>query len=250
MSFRRHGVRPRRGQLAPTLLPTPLPIAERLQALAWSPGTRPRARPNALGWQREDDWPWAARRLCSELKIGWRGRAPSHVVNEVLGDFGSFPDRRLWLAETIYHERTEMGVEVADRVLALWRSLDLDPPRAVTLLAASVASRMGPTDAAKALAQGRKVEADWQPWLAWAVADGQPAVAAEALDQLFFLLRNPADRVRIDAALVAARLVAASKDSAREEYVESLIEALKDRFFQQNPHLRRELKRLGLTTGR
>jgi hypothetical protein len=233
----------------PHLLPTPLPIVERLQKLAWSQGRTPGERPDALGWGREDDWPWAARRLCTGLSIGWWAKAPPPVVGEVLDDFTQHPARRVWIAEAIYQERAELSPERVGRVLETWRAAEGGPPQALAILAGAVAARLDEPEVPRALNQARASAPTWQPWLLSAIAGGQRTATAGALAALTMLLSDPSDRVRLDSAVAAARLVAAD-EALRREHAGALKEIFKDRFFKQNPHFQRELTRLGLDKGR
>jgi hypothetical protein len=229
----------------PHLLPTPLPIVERLQKLAWSQGRTLGERPDALGWGREDDWPWAARRLCTGLSIGWWAKAPPSVVGEVLDDFTQHPARRVWIAEAIYRERTGLGSERLDQVLAAWRATEGDPPQALAILAAAVAPLLVDDEVPRALEQAHASIPTWQPWLLAALAGGQKAALPGGVAMLMDLLGHSEDRVRLDSAVTVARLVAGD-EGLRKAHLGALREVFKDRFFKQNSHFQRELTRLGL----
>ena len=217
---------------------------------------------NALGWEaRHVAPPLVARWVLSHHRISWLAKASPEVQKECLELFQQQPQRHDWLALAVFSEGQELALEARDWVADAWRSVleatqgSLGHRGELALMAIGVLDRLSGEESEQVSGLVRSSAPDWrhrdfEALVEAAEKHGLAAPWRAAMDGLLEMCADEAvdtdDRLR--AALLAMRRASSSSRPERAEYLQRLASLGAQAPFNQNVALRRELRRLGLSS--
>jgi len=258
-----HYEQPRERQL----LPTPLPIVHALQRLAdrdvdAAEEDADRARlagRKALGWPKDYSVivAVAARRLMTELRIGWLGHVAKKAQLDSITRFLADPRQHTWFAFAVHREGQHLVEEARHCAAAAFRELattDRIEPHVLGTFAAGILGELTESEVKSVLDIAARSEPPWGPFVLDAVAGATNPVQTNALWTLAIerLVRWMEDagadeKTRLNSALFAMRRVSASKAPNRDAWLLRLAASSGDRPFSTHTGLQTELRRLGLS---
>lgn len=240
----------------------PVPIIDRLVEIADGEvgGADRDDAPDGLGWlaqTRHADPALAARRLCTDLDVGWLGRVDPSAVRDTLGRLEANPTRFAWVAEALFKQRQSISEAITAHGAQVWRTLteqeDISHQTRV-LLAVGVLGALEPDEQLIVVKEASTAEADWRPWLLGAVAEHSEheIVRATALDLLLVTMADVTLEAgaRLNAALVALRRISALEGKARTPWQERFMQRVNAPPHRGHVGLARELIRLGWKAAR
>jgi hypothetical protein len=262
------------------LLPTPLPLVQALRRVASrvlkederqaeALLQRVQARSSAgvvaeneLGWTAHHVAPpLVARWLMTHHRISWLSQAPPEVLRECLGLFEEDPVRYEWVAFAIYTEGEQLDVGVRAEVPFVWERVvratrgSLGSKGALALMAVGVLDRLVGEGERRVASLAQEAEPVWRHRALEALAEaaekhGRSESWRAALDGLLEMCTDELLDVqeRLRAALLAMRRASVSSRPERGEYLQRLATIGSRTPFSQNVALRRELRRLGLSS--
>ncbi|KYF79632.1 hypothetical protein BE20_44410 [Sorangium cellulosum] len=249
-----------------TLLPTPVPLVHALQQIARRP-IRPAeedadaaliAGHNALGWPEDYSIapPLAARRLMTDLRIGWLAQIGEAAQSESIERFAKDPVRHGWLAFAVHREGQHLGPGARTLAIDVFRALS-SACRAEAYVLGTFGTGLleglseSETDVIVSLAMN--AEPLWRPFVIDALAGAaerieRGATWARAIEHLLALMEDGLldEKVRLNAALFALRRASASKIAGRDALLARIAAVATAPPFNDHLGLRREIRRLGL----
>jgi hypothetical protein len=217
---------------------------------------------NALGWTAHHVAPpLVARWLMTHHRIAWLGQAPSETQRECLSLFEEDPDRHEWVAFAIYAEGEQLEPGLRLEVPSIWNRVvratggRVGSKGALALMAMGVVDRLSGDEEARVAELLREAEPSWRHRGFEALAEaaekhGRSTSWRAALDGLLAMCADESLDVqeRQRAALLALRRASATSRPERTEYLQRLASLASRAPFNQNVALRRELRRLGLSS--
>ncbi|WP_437780662.1 hypothetical protein [Sorangium sp. So ce1097] len=251
-----------------TLLPTPVPLIHALQRIA-SRAVRAAeeeadaalaAGHNALGWPEEYAIapPLAARRLMTDLRIGWVAQVGEAAQRESIERFARDPIRHGWLAFALHREGQHLGPGARALAIDVFHALSrANQAEAHVLGTFGTGLLEGLSDTETDLLLGLAVSAEplWRPFVIDALAGAAERIDRDvtwtrAIEHLLALMEdsNLDSKVRLNAALFALRRASASRLSGRDALLARIAAAAAGPPFSEHLGLRREIRRLGLPT--
>lgn len=257
------------------LLPTPIPIVHALQSIA-----KRRARAaeedadaalaagrNALGWPIDYSIspPLAARKLMTNLKIGWIGKIGEDEQRgeeaqiDAIDRFARDPEHNQWLAFALLREGQRLGTSARTRAVTVFKCFlhdnDALPPHILGTFGAGLLDGLDDDGAHSILALASVADALWRPFVADAVAGAaerlkRAGLWEEALEQLLALMADETlkEKPRLNATLFALQRASGSKLPGRNAFLGRVAALAANLPFSSHLGLRRELRRLGLST--
>ncbi len=258
-----HYEQPRERQL----LPTPLPLVHTLQRLAdrdvhagEEDADRARlAGRNALGWPKDYSIiiAVAARRLMTELRIGWLGHVGKDAQIDSITRFRDDPRQHTWVAFAVHREGQHLVEEARKHAAGVFRELitiDRAEPHVLGTFAAGILGELTESEVTSVLDIAARSEPPWGPFVVDAVAGATNPVQTNVLWTLAIerLVRWMEDvgadeKTRLNSALFAMRRVSASKAPNRDAWLQRFAASSGDRPFSTHTGLQTELRRLGLS---
>lgn len=258
-----------------TLLPTPVPLVEALQAIAGRPVREAEieadealaAGRNALGWPEGYSLaaPLAARRLMTELRIGWIAKVSESAQRDAIERFAADPRGNAWLAFALNREGQHLAPEARARAAEVFRALakgmlasdaraeDQVEAHVIGTFGAGLLEALTDDDMPQILATAARSDSVWRPFVLDALAGAaerieRGPVFQRALDALLALMEDRAldEKARLNAALFAMRRASASKLPGRDALLGRIAAAAVAPPFTDHLGLRREIRRLGL----
>ena len=260
------------------LLPTPLPLVQALRRVAsrrLNDGERQaevllqrfharsdREVENALGWMAHHVAPpLVARWLMTHHRIAWLGQAPYETQRECLSLFEEDPVRHEWVAFAVYSEGEQLDAGLRREVPYIWKRVvqatggRVGSKGALALMAVGGLEWFSGEEAQRVAALVREATPDWRHRAFEALAEAaekhnRSVSWRAALDGLLEMCADESLDVqeRQRAALLALRRASATSRPERTEYLQRLAALASRAPFQQNVALRRELRRLGLSS--
>jgi hypothetical protein len=231
---------------------------------------------NALGWQAPHiSPPLLARRLMTELRIGWLQYMPNEVMQECLDLFEQQPLRHPWVAFALYTEGARLPQPVRERAAGAWREVlkrmqpkepehrDLFFNAGPTHMAAGVLDQLTEAEVLQAVQLAQAALPEWRHRALEGLAEAAEKLKRDeawhrAVDGLMDmlgqerLLEDPKrnDEERMKAALLALRRISARPltHPDRPVYLQRLAAVASRPPFNQNYNLRLELRRLGVSS--
>lgn len=257
-----HYQQPREKQL----LPTPLPLVHALQRLADRPvrdaevaAEQARlAGRNALGWP--DGYPLmiavAARRLMSELRIGWLGAVGKDAQIDTLQRFLSDPEGFRWMVFALQREGKHLKPEAKTFAVQIFHDLagsDRAKPHLLGTFAAGILGELSDDEISLVLDIADRSEPPWGPFVLDAVAGALDPVKkndlwTRAIEKLIHCLEDAegSDKFRLNAALFAMRNISASTAPNRTVLHQRVATSAGLAPFSTHAGLQAEFRRLGL----
>jgi hypothetical protein len=216
---------------------------------------------NALEWTAHHVAPpLVARWLMTHHRIAWLGQASSEVQRECLGLFEEDPIRHEWVAFAVYSEGEQLDPELRREVPSLWNRVvratggRVGSKGALALMAVGVLERFSDEET-RVAELVREAEPIWRHRGFEALAEAAEKLGRStpwrlALDGLLAMCEDESLNVqeRQRAALLALRRVSATTRFERTEYLQHMASLASRAPFSQNVALRRELRRLGLSS--
>jgi hypothetical protein len=257
-----------------TLLPTPEPLVHWLHWLAARPVRSAEEDADAALTDGRNALAWparfsispslAARQLMTDLRIAWIAQAKVDAQSgfdpqrDAIERFARDPARHAWCAFAIEREGQHLRSEVRARAVEVFEALGSDAhvrPHVVATLGAGLLEALTDEQAARILVFADRAEPRWRAHLADAAVGAaeradRDAVWAHAIEHLIALMQDTAlpEKVRLDAALFAMRRASASKLPARDPSLQKIATLAAAPPFTDHLGLRREIRRLGLST--
>lgn len=258
-----HYQQPREHQL----LPTPMPLVHALQRLADRPvrdaevaADKARlAGRNALGWPKDYPLmlPVTARRLMSELRIGWLGAIGIDAQIDTIERFRTEPQRYKWMAFALQREGKHLVAEARSRAAEVFRELasnDRVEPHVFGTFAAGILGELSDEEVATVLDIAQRSEPRWGPFVVDVVADAlnpnqKNQLWTLAIERLIMWMEDSSldEKMRLNAALFAMRRVSASTALNRTQLHQRLAASAVGPPFSTHVGLQAELRRLGLS---
>jgi len=270
-----------RRQAGAYLKPTPVPVVDRLVALASrtldpaeeaaethlhtsDPATE---ATDGLGWGHRSLHvapPLVARWLLSYLGVAWLHRAGEDAQRETLLRLGERPEAHEWATRAFHEEGPGLPPEVRAMGAATWRSLaDAQTLRNrwLAMLAGGLLGDRGLDEAECLRAVGQAAapdpdlgqdETDWRPFVLGSLAQraeaaGMTRAWAEAVDRLLDLMEHTAEtETCLNSALWALRRLARAGGPEALVRRTRFAELAADPPFSDHLGLRREMRRLRL----
>ncbi len=246
--------------------PTPVPLVLALQRIA-SRLVRPSetavqavldAGHNALGWCAAYSImaPVAARRLLTELRIGWLAHVPEAAQREAIEHFGAEPRHHDWLSVAIHREGQHLKPTALSVAVDVYRSL-LGTTRAEVHVLATfgtgVLAGFSEDELSGIVDVASNSEVAWRPFVVDALAEGAERLKngslwARAIDRLLEWMDDVTcdDKTRLNSALFAMRRVSASRIRNRDVLLRRIIARSDEQPFSTHADLQSELRRLRL----
>ncbi|HYO52422.1 hypothetical protein [Archangium sp.] len=217
---------------------------------------------NALGWEaRHVAPPLVARWVLSHHRISWLAKVSPEVQRECLEMFRQQPHRHDWLALAVFSEGQELAPEARARVAEAWRSVfqatqgRLGQRGELALMAIGVLDQLSGEESERVPGLVRSAAPDWrhrefEALVEAAEKHGLAAPWRAAMDGLLEMCADESvdTESRLRAALLAMRRASSSSRPERAEYLQRLASLGSHAPFNQNVALRRELRRLGLSS--
>ncbi|HZF56825.1 MAG TPA: hypothetical protein VE093_49760 [Polyangiaceae bacterium] len=253
-----------------TFLPTPLPLARALAAIAARPvrpgedeaDTALAAGRNALGWPSPHvAAPLAARHLMTELNIAWMGAAGDDAQVETLLRFDAEPRRYEWVTRAVFREGARLTPTARKQATSTLRRLLREPAAPLGThflgtMTAGLLPDLSDEEVQRAVQSENWTQnaEDWRAFILDAIAGaaeplGRSAVWTFALEQLLSLTQDTSasPKDRLNAALFALRRASAARFEGRDSLLSRLAQVAAAPPFTEHLGLRRELRRLGLS---
>lgn len=251
-----------------TLLPTPVPLVHWLQWLAGRPvhlaaeeaDAALAAGRNALGWPEgyPSAPPLAARRLMTDLRIGWLAHVRDGAQLDSIDRFARDPAHHAWLAFAIQREGQHLSSELRALAVEVFRKLGAASqvqPHVLATFGIGVLEGLTDQEAEQILDLAARADPSWRPFVVDALVDaaeraGRDAIWARSIERLLALMQEPHldDKARLNAALFALRRASASKHAGRDAALSCIAALASVPPFSDHLGLRREIRRLGLST--
>lgn len=259
-----HYEQPRERQL----LPTPMPIVHALRKLANRAATTAEkeadkarlAGHNALEWPKEDPIivPLAARRLMTELRIGWLGHVGEEAQIDTLERFRKDPDEFGWVAFLMHREGKRLTAGARATAVTVFRDLaaaNRVKPHLVGTFASGILVELSNDEVMFVLDIAAQSRPPWGPFVVDAVLGAMSTVQTNslwspAIERLVLWMEDTTadSKIRQNAALFAMRhLSAATKAPDRMKWLTRVADAAREQPFLTHTGLQGELRRLGLT---
>ena len=257
-----------------TLLPTPEPLVHWLQGLASRPVRDAEEKAdqalaagrNALGWPKDYSISpsLAARGLMTDLRIGWLAQA--HVDAQTGFDaqldsierFARDPVRHAWCAFAVEREGQHLRSDVRGRAIEVFEALRAGGramPHVLATFGTGLLEALTVDQVDQILELTSRADPKWRAHVVDALVGAaerarRDAVWARAVEQLIALMQDATlpEKVRLDAALFAMRRASASKHPARDLSLQQIATLAAAPPFTDHLGLRREIRRLGLST--
>ncbi len=248
------------------LLPTPMPIVQALRRLASRPITEAEeaadvarlAGRNALGWPAKDPIivPLAARRLMTELRIGWPGHVTEEAQIDTLERFRKDHDQFKWVAFAVHREGELLTPEARKKAVEVFRELAPQKPlkaRVIATFASGILEDLNDDDSAQLILLAHESNINWRPFVLDALANAafqnnRAELFQCCLEELCNLMadENQTPKTRLNAALFAVQRIAPTKAPQREALQKRIAEIVAARSFPEHPELRSTVRRFGV----
>jgi hypothetical protein len=251
--------------LGHTLLPTPVPIIHRLEEIAGRPVRSAEEEADMARSAGHDALHWppgypiaaplAARKVMTELRLGWVARVGEAAQLDAIERFARSPLDNEGTVFAIQREAAHLAPAARSRAVEVFRALDATtaPPHVLATLGVCVLEDLDAAAARRVLDLAKSGDPVWFPFVADALA-----VAAERLDRglewkaamehLLELMEDTgADtKVRLNAALFALRRASGTKIDGAAGLLERVVTLVSRAPFSEHSGLRRDVRRLGL----
>jgi hypothetical protein len=200
--------------------------------------------------------PVAARRLLTELRIGWLAHVAEDAQREAIQHFGAEPRRHDWLAVAIHRESQHLTPKALSQAVDVYRDL-LGTTRAevhvLSTFATGILAGLGADEVSRIVDFASGSEVAWRPFVVDALAGAAERLKngslwTRAIDRLLEWMDDMTcdDKTRLNSALFAMRRVSASRIPDREVILQRIATRSTERPFSTHADLQTELRRLRL----
>ncbi|MBI2374319.1 MAG: hypothetical protein HYV07_10030 [Deltaproteobacteria bacterium] len=253
----------------PKLRPMPVPLVERLLALASRPMTRFEVDLEQLPLGNADDLRWfslspnvapplVARRVLTEEHVEWMLKAGSAICLESLRLLERKPQAFSWLTVSFQREGRKLDADVQASALRVFRNIRVHgsfTDHDLVMFSVPFLTQLSEDERVDILARAASSEADWQPWLLGLINETAQrehldSLWTKSLETMFGVVESPTTRPesRLNLALVIARRLSPVEAEVRRPWLNWLQKVLTLDPLPRHLGLRRELQRLGLRT--